>query len=184
MALRYAVMGLLSGEEMSGYDLTQQFTMKVSHFWNAHHTQIYRELQKLEVEGLVSHRVIEQQDRPDKKLYKITTAGLSELFTWLSEAPKPPKMKNEALLRVSLFHLIPPAQAIAFLEQSRGEHAQILRLMEALGGEYVGETQEPIPEKVGEYLTLDFGMRFMRAWIEWCEFAIGVFRRLEEKQTS
>ncbi|WP_198299726.1 PadR family transcriptional regulator [Tumebacillus avium] len=184
MALRYAVMGLLSGEEMSGYDLTQQFSMKVSHFWNAHHTQIYRELQKLEVEGLVSHRLIEQQDRPDKKLYKLTEPGMKELFTWLSEEPKPPKMKNESLLRVSLFHLIPPAQAIAFLEASRDTHAHILSMMDAFRGDYMSESQEPIAEKVGEYLTLDFGMRFMRSWMEWCDFAIGVFKRLEENQTS
>src|SRR5689334_3077586 len=112
MALRYAVLGLLASEEMSGYDLTQKFSEQVSHFWNAHHTQIYRELQKLEDEGLVSYQLVEQQERPDKKIYTITDQGVEALLGWLGESPpKQKKMKHETLLRVSLFHLIPPERA-------------------------------------------------------------------------
>ena len=180
MALRYAVLGLLSRAELSGYDLTQQFSEQIGHFWNAHHTQIYRELQKLETEGLVAHRVVEQQERPDKKLYVLTEKGLADLMKWLSEAPKPPKMKNESLLRVSLFHLIPPGQAIAFLQTSKQAHEHILSQM----GQWreqngLGDGIRPAQARIGEYLTIDYGMRFMRSWIEWCDFAIQVFRELE-----
>ncbi|MCX7571186.1 PadR family transcriptional regulator [Tumebacillus sp. DT12] len=177
MALRYAVLGLLSKAEMSGYDLTQRFTQEVSHFWNAHHTQIYRELQKLEDEGLLHHQVVEQSDRPDKKIYSLTDAGLEALLTWLSESPKPPKMKNESLLRVSLFHLIPPERAIAFLEESKRAHQEIISLMNLWKQEHFPD-DHPVPQEIGEYLTIEYGTRFVQTWIDWCEFAIGVFSKL------
>ncbi|MGZ4134055.1 MAG: PadR family transcriptional regulator [Tumebacillaceae bacterium] len=184
MALRYAVLGLLSREELSGYDLTQRFAETVSHFWNAHHTQIYRELQKLEGDGLVSHQVIEQQERPDKKVYRITETGMEALFRWLSEEPKMPKMKNESLLRVSLFHLIPPAQAIHFLQGSSVVHTHILGQMEKLRSGYLDENNHPKPDLIGEYLTLEYGIRFMKSWIDWCDFAAQVFRDQQARAES
>lgn len=177
MALRYAVLGLLSKENKSGYDLAQTFAARVGHFWNAHHTQIYRELSKLETEGLVRHQVVEQQERPDKKIYELTEPGRTALYEWLFESPKPPKMKNEALLKVSLFHLIPPEHAMSFFRKSRDDHRTILGYMQALREEEFGDT--PTREQVGEYLTLDFGIRFMRAWIDWCEDAERVMARFQ-----
>lgn len=174
MALRYALLGLLSREELSGYDLAQRFSQQVSHFWEAHHTQIYRELQKLEEEGLVNFHRVEQQDRPDKKMYELTDRGMEQLLGWLAETPKPPKkMKHEVLLRVSMFHLIPPERAIAFLQESKAYHLRVLEGMEMWGQAYFAEHKDE--DTIGETLTLDFGMRFMKTWVEWCDFAIGMF---------
>jgi DNA-binding PadR family transcriptional regulator len=181
MALRYAVLGLLSKEQLTGYDLAQKFHSHISHFWNAHHTQIYRELQKLENEGLVSHRLVEQQDRPDKKIYTLTDLGLHDLLAWMGEPPKDPSMKNETLLRVSLFHLIPPAQAVEFLEAAKAKHEAILFAMQSWSAANLGDAAvAPSRENVGEVLTLDFGMRFVQTWIEWCEHSIRMFRSLSE----
>ena len=181
MALRYAVLGLLSKEKLTGYDLTQKFHSHISHFWNAHHTQIYRELQKLESDGLVSHDLVEQHDRPDKKIYALTDQGLHDLLVWMGEAPKNPSMKNETLLRVSLFHLIPPDQAMEYLESSKANYEKVLYAMQHWGTENLGDaTEAPTREMIGEVLTLDFGMRYVQTWIEWCEYAIRMFRSLAE----
>lgn len=177
MALRYAVLGLLTKEELSGYDLAQRFGDTVSHFWHAHHTQIYRELQKLEADGLVEHQRIEQQERPDKKVYRITEEGMEALMLWLGESPKPPKMKNESLLRVSLFHLIPPERAIAFLEESRTGHEHARRQMEAWREAHFPEKERSEDSLIPEFLTLEFGLRFVTTWIEWCDYAIGLFAK-------
>jgi len=48
-------------------------------FWQARHSQIYPELARLEEKGLVTHQVVEQQDRPDKKVYSVTDSGLDAL---------------------------------------------------------------------------------------------------------
>jgi PadR family transcriptional regulator, regulatory protein AphA len=179
MALRYALLGLLSRENMTGYDLTQKFAEQIGYFWNAHHTQIYRELQKLEDEGLVSHHRIEQLERPDKKLYEVTDKGYRGLVDWLASSPqKPPKMKNESLLRVALFHLVPPEQAIRFLEESKEMHNDAMRQIEAWRDDEFGD-KPPTRDNVGVFLTVENGIRFLRTWSEWCDFAIDVFKKME-----
>jgi len=182
LALRYALLGLLSRGDMSGYDLAHKFSIEIVHYWNAHHTQIYRELQKLEAEGLLEHQIVAQQDRPDKKLYSLTQAGLVALRQWLAEAPQPPKMKNETLLRISLFHLIPPAQAIEFLEESLVMHQQVLREMHAFRDLNAAEMNTPEGKHVGQFLTMEFGMRFVSMWIDWCQFSIETFRQQRDEQ--
>ncbi|MEI7555999.1 PadR family transcriptional regulator, partial [Candidatus Chlorohelix sp.] len=74
--LGYALMGMLADEPRTGYDLAQLMKQQVGYFWSAKHSQIYPELARLESEGLVTFEVIEQQDRPHKKLYHITPSGL------------------------------------------------------------------------------------------------------------
>src|SRR5918997_950310 len=87
--LGYAILGLLSREELSGYDLAGRMQVRVGHFWEARHSQIYPELARLEEGGLVTHRVVEQEERPDKKVYEITPAGLAALKEWVTELPVP-----------------------------------------------------------------------------------------------
>ncbi len=42
--LKYAILGLVHKEEMSGYDITSQFKKEIGQFWSAKHSQIYPEL--------------------------------------------------------------------------------------------------------------------------------------------
>ncbi|MCA1730348.1 MAG: PadR family transcriptional regulator [Actinobacteria bacterium] len=65
--LGYVILGLLAREQLSGYDLMNRMQERVSFFWQARHSQIYPELARLEERGMVTHRVVEQQDRPDKR---------------------------------------------------------------------------------------------------------------------
>ena len=53
MSLRHAVLGLLSLQPSTGYELTQRFDRSLRNAWHASHSQIYPELSKLEAEGLV-----------------------------------------------------------------------------------------------------------------------------------
>ena len=51
----------------------------VGFLWKAQHSQIYLELAHLEDLGYVLHEVIPQEDRQQKKLYRITATGRSIL---------------------------------------------------------------------------------------------------------
>lgn len=172
MALRYALLGLLTKKPSTGYELTQQFREQMIHFWSAHHTQIYRELGKMEKDELVSFNLVAQEDLPDKKIYKIEEKGYEQLIEWLAHhTVDPPKMKNEQLMRVSLFHLIPREEAIQFLTKSKEHHKMVLQHMDAWKQAYL--QQKPIEKnRLGEYLTLEYGRKQMRTWIEWCDWAI------------
>ena len=51
------------------------FDASVRHFWPADQSQIYRTLSHLADKGLAELEVVEQIDRPDRKVYHITPAG-------------------------------------------------------------------------------------------------------------
>jgi PadR family transcriptional regulator, regulatory protein AphA len=180
LSLRYALLGLLGEQPSTGYELKQRFQFKMVHFWNAHHTQIYRELNKMEQEGLVSSTLVKQDDHPNKKVYKLEPEGKTELTSWLlNKEVSPPKIKDEMLLRVSLFQFIPEKEAIGFLKESKKHHEEVLAHMSIWKEQSYGE--QPSDENIGEYLTSEYGILFMRNWISWCEWAI---KKLEERQVK
>ena len=53
MALKQGLLGLLNYGEMTGYELAKVFNDSLSFFWQAQTSQIYRELNQLEAEGLL-----------------------------------------------------------------------------------------------------------------------------------
>ena len=62
--LSYGLLGLLTREESSGYDLM----LKIQPHWQAKHSQIYPLLSKMENDELLSSRWVQQSDKPDKNV--------------------------------------------------------------------------------------------------------------------
>ncbi|MDX6427984.1 MAG: hypothetical protein QOE54_350 [Streptosporangiaceae bacterium] len=89
MALRHAVLAALLDGEHSGYELTKIFDVSVSNFWHALPQQLYAELTKLEQAGLITGRQVIQQDRPNKRMFSVTEAGIAELQQFAAASSKP-----------------------------------------------------------------------------------------------
>ena len=70
--LKYAILGLLMQTPVTGYDIAKAFGPGLGSFWSAKHSQIYPELKRLTVEGLIQYSVVMQGERMEKKLYEIT----------------------------------------------------------------------------------------------------------------
>ena len=88
--LKYAILGLINREPMTGYDITREFNSNnLANFWYAKHSQVYPELGRLMDEKLVTCEVVIQGEKLEKKLYSITPDGRAQLQEWL--------MKNEPL---------------------------------------------------------------------------------------
>jgi PadR family transcriptional regulator, regulatory protein AphA len=84
--LKYALLGLLKYQPMSGYDLEQFINNSIGHFWHAKLSQIYRTLKEMEAEGLVTSRFEEQDEHRSKRMYTVTESGqamLADLQTQL-----------------------------------------------------------------------------------------------------
>jgi DNA-binding PadR family transcriptional regulator len=184
-ALRYAILGLLSREELSGYDLTGRMRARVGHFWEARHSQIYPELARLEEAGLVTHRVVEQLDRPDKKVYKITPSGLKALKAWVTQPPAPRAARDELVLKAYSVWLAEPDKAIAlFRDQERRHEEKLLEYervrdwMEEEWGEEVQRTDSP---HFASYAALRRGILYEHEYAEWCRW---VAEQLAEGQRT
>ena len=102
MSLHHTLLGLLSYEPMTGYQLKQFFEGSINHFWNAHISQIYRELTSMEKKGLVTFCIEPQDGKPDKKVYSVTPEGMASFKKWLREFPEmlDETVRSEFLARI------------------------------------------------------------------------------------
>lgn len=83
MSLKFGILGLLQQQPMTGYDIYQYFDQILSHMWHAQQSQVYRELNQLERQGLVRSTVEPQQGKPDKRIYSIESPGIEAFSSWL-----------------------------------------------------------------------------------------------------
>ncbi|MER6214938.1 MULTISPECIES: PadR family transcriptional regulator [unclassified Streptomyces] len=129
-ATSWAVLGLLSfGEELSGYDLKKWSDRSLRFFyWSPSFSQIYSELKRLERAGYASsRRVAQDSGTRDKRVYRITGAGLDAVRRWARETPvDAPVLKHGPMLRLWLGHLLEPEQMRELLVQQR-EFAEGMR---------------------------------------------------------
>ena len=108
-ATSWALLGMLSYEyELSGYDIRKWIDWSMRFYYGSPaYSQIYSELKKLEQLDLVTSRVESTGGTRNRRLYKITQAGLDAVTKWASEGPvDPPTLKHGPLLRVTLGHQI------------------------------------------------------------------------------
>ena len=119
-ATSWALLGMLSYEhELSGYDIRKWINWSMRfYFGSPAYSQIYSELKKLERLGLVTSRVENTGATRNRRLYKITKAGLDAAIRWANEAPvDPPTLKHGPLLRVTLGHLSSPERLKEVLQE-------------------------------------------------------------------
>ncbi|GAB4509118.1 MAG: hypothetical protein OHK0046_03500 [Anaerolineae bacterium] len=100
--LKYVLLGALSYQPFTGYQLKQFVDNSAKHFWYAQTSQIYRTLDKLEEEGLLTSEIEAQQERPDRRLYHLLPAGRADLLAWLAQPMTEVEPTKETLL-VKLF---------------------------------------------------------------------------------
>jgi len=115
----WALLGMLSYEhELSGYDIRKFIDWSMRFYYGSPaYSQIYSELKRLERLGLVTSRVENTGGMRNRRLYKITEAGLAAVTRWANDTPVDrPTLKHGALLRVTLGHLASPARLKELLQ--------------------------------------------------------------------
>lgn len=168
MSLRYAILGLLVREELSGYEITKRFEESVGYFWFAHAQQIYPELARLEREGLATSRPVRQRGRPDKRVYRATARGLQALREWVTTPSPPTLVKDEFLVKVYNYGVASPEAALGAIREHRRRHEERLATYRAIEALFGGVTPSDLPnEAFGPYLTLLAGMRLEAALLGW-----------------
>ena len=100
MSLPHAILTALLEKPSSGLELTRRFDRSIGYFWSATHQQIYRELGKLEADGLIRTLPSEQPARGQKKSYEVLPAGRAELARWTAASQDPRPHRDSLLLRL------------------------------------------------------------------------------------
>jgi DNA-binding PadR family transcriptional regulator len=172
---------LLEGEA-SGYDLAKGFDASVANFWMATPQQLYRELERMEGEGLISARVVEQERRPNKRLFSLTEAGMDAVRAYVAEPPgRPTAIRDELMVKVQCADVgdIEAVRA-AITERSEWAAAKLARYERLRERLLKGRTEDEYcaeADRIGPYLTLMRGMAFERENIRWGEIALRTLER-------
>ncbi|NYH51106.1 DNA-binding PadR family transcriptional regulator [Nocardiopsis arvandica] len=181
MALRNAVMAALLDGPASGYDLAKNFDASVANFWAATPQQLYRELDRMEADGLVEATVVEQERRPNKRVFSLTDEGRRVLREFTAEPPRPAAVRDELLVQLQAADAGDPeavrASVAERIEWARGKLARYERLRERLLDGRTEEEHLARAERIGPYLTLMGGLALERENVRWGERVLDALDR-------
>jgi len=161
-ATAYVILGMVSKEPRSGYEIKAVVDGTTRFFWAASYGQIYPELKRLAEAGLV-----EGLDAPTggrkRTVYAITADGEAELKAWLRQPPQTVEMREEGLLKLFFAGALPAEEAVQTLRAMRETRLGLverLRSMEPAAE----QKQDPFP-----LMVLRGGIEFNEWFADWCE---------------
>lgn len=161
VSLRYFILGLLTQQPMSGYDI-KRFLKGLS--WligNPSGGSLYPVLRALRQEDLVTVEIVPGVDRPPRKIYSITEAGHQVLRAWIEQPIAANTPLRAFLMRLLLADSDSRARLIAHLQQRRAQVAT--HHASAVGGLKTPSARLGL----GQQLALDYGLALATAELAW-----------------
>jgi PadR family transcriptional regulator, regulatory protein AphA len=171
----FALLGLLSQEPASGYQLAQQVDGPIANFWPMSKSNVYGELVRLEELGLVEASDVSQVKLPNKRVFQLTAAGEEAFDTWLREPTfRKERRKHSLLVKLLFADRLTTEQVAALIEAARAEaevdRARLAAIVTAL---------DNFPSAYWARSTALFGLRHAEATLSW---AAEMHQALEKKQ--
>ncbi len=160
------ILGLLSHDDLTGYEIKKRMDTSLKYFWGASYGSIYPTLSELVGQGFAVKRDGKENGR-NKIIYSITDEGRSYLKNWLGTPAEKDELRYETLLKLFFGNEAGAEQAISHINafeektekalQHLSDMADILRNI-------------PSQEDTHKYylLTVEFGIKTYRAYLEWC----------------
>ncbi len=171
---KYAILGLLSLNPASGYDLKKTVDWNIGFFWNENFGHIYPILKKLEKDGLVKKLTRQSGNYHAKNVYTLTTAGKREFLDWLRESPEETPVRNEMLLKLFFGRQNDRHEVESMIMAERKKNEELLKIY--------GEVAKKISAiKSDDYpywnYTLKFGIRRSEMIISWCNETLELLKK-------
>jgi len=157
MNAKILCLGILSRGEATGYEIRKHVTEgPFSHFFDASYGSIYPALNRLSEEGLVDGRAMAQENRPDKKVYRITPAGRLALVEALTDKPEADRLRSQFTFMLFFGHLLSARHLDETISDRLAWYRESIARMEQCCEEAEGGA-------AGERFTLGLGLAVYRA---------------------
>ncbi|MEM7334805.1 MAG: PadR family transcriptional regulator [Chloroflexota bacterium] len=117
MSIKFVVLGFLSWQAASGYDLKKIISDSETLPWSGNSNQIYRALVDLHDEGLVTQEIEHQEKLPARKIYSITAKGRDKLSEWSKETPLAPQFRKPFLAQLLWADQLSPREIDQLLDE-------------------------------------------------------------------
>ncbi len=165
---RYAILGLLSRQAMTGYDIKKFTEEALSHFWRESYGSIYPLLKKLTDEKLITKKKEPQDGKPDRNVYSLSTRGKKEFTQWVQEPCEKEFFRSELLLKMFFSAEEPVGHTIGHLEKFIKEQKTTLAILNSVDKELKNEDGEKKDIRFWR-MTIRRGQYVARARIKWAE---------------
>ncbi len=129
----YAMLGLLEGQPMHGYEMFQQFESgTLGEIVHLEMSQMYAFLKKLERLHYVESQLELQGTRPPRKIFHLTTTGRETFFQWLTQpVEKPREVRILFLIKLYFVRRYLPEQTRSLIDGQIVACQQFLDHLEA-----------------------------------------------------
>lgn len=105
--LKQALLGFLMQEPVHGYALHRRAEDELGRIWYVGISNVYGILRGLEQAGQVESTLSPQENRPPRKVYRITPAGREGFLDWVRQpVPAIRDMRVEFLAKLYFFHTL------------------------------------------------------------------------------
>lgn len=163
------ILGLLSHEDLTGYEIKKRMDTSLKYFWGASYGSIYPALSDLVKRGLANRRD-EVDNNRNKIIYSITEGGRNYLREWLEIPVEKDELRYETLLKLFFGNEAGMQQAIshidAFEEKIKNELPYLIGAADILRNNVSKDDTHKY-----YLLTVEFGIKTYRAYLEWCKEA-------------
>ncbi|WP_069162558.1 PadR family transcriptional regulator [Nocardia altamirensis] len=160
-----SLLGFLHEGPMSGWDLVAKAQDRIGDFWTITQSQVYRELNAMDTAGLV------EKGRPgarERTPYLITDAGREAFLEWIVRDPGGENIRFPLLLTLSFGEHLDPAHLARIIDANKEIHETRL-------AKYLADDPTDLPPYARA--TLDFGIGYERAVLDWFDRLPGLLGR-------
>jgi len=160
LPLEQVLLGFLIQGPLHGYGLHERVEKELSKIWYMGISNIYGALKQLEQSGQIEYSLVPQEDRPPRKVYRITPTGEQSFMDWLRQPV--PAIRE---MRVEF-----PAKLYFFRTLGLEGVDDLIAAQETICRERAGELEQKIaqcsPHDINR-LVFDFRRRQIEAIIDW-----------------
>ncbi|HEX3076291.1 MAG TPA: PadR family transcriptional regulator [Lachnospiraceae bacterium] len=175
----YVILGLLSHEPMTGYEIKKRIDTTLRFFWGASYGSIYPTLNTLEKKGFVSKNCFTENGR-EKITYTIAEPGRDYLKEWLEVPVIKDELRYETLLKLFFGNEIGALSTLKHIENFEGKVSQDLPFLEG-SVRSLKQVQDLDETHTYYMLTAMFGEKIYHAYLEWCKDAKEILNRRDKK---
>ncbi|MBK8022243.1 MAG: PadR family transcriptional regulator [Chloroflexi bacterium] len=180
MSVKFAILALLYNEELHGYEITKRLPLTLHEGWDVKPGQVASTLSRLEASNLLVYQMEAGNDAPERKVYRLTEQGLSELRDWfMTPEVRDYRSGDEFYLKLVFCLLGAPVDLDTVLFQQRRRLFQELHDVT-----HMRESLDPVTDLPFQLL-LDTAIMHLDAdirWLEMCEARLPELKQYRPRQ--
>jgi PadR family transcriptional regulator, regulatory protein AphA len=176
---RYAILGMLLIEPLSGYQIIKEMQGSTDYFWQESDASIYPMLKILEKEGKVKSRS-EYAGKRESRVFEITPKGKKEFLSWIEMPTEIDKRRNEFLLKMFFGANVSKEKILQKLFSRLETVQELKRKFKSIERDTFSKISDDNSHKMFWYMTLRSGLIDAQAEIKWINECINILKRVNK----